>query len=123
MGVVVNIIQIVIGLGILNVWLLRFGKQTPFRGGDATNMKEEFAVYGLPPWAVSAVGFLKISLSILLILGAWVPKFTLPAAVGLAILMLGAVAMHVKVRDPIIKALPALNLLVLCLVVAMTAAQ
>lgn len=118
MVLAMNIIQIVIGLGILNVWLLRFRKETPFRGGNAKNMREEFAVYGLPSWVLNAVGFLKIALSILLILGVWVPKFTVPAAVGLGVLMLGAVLMHVKVRDPIGKALPALNLLVLCLIVA-----
>ncbi|HEY5764475.1 MAG TPA: hypothetical protein VIS30_00470 [Candidatus Deferrimicrobiaceae bacterium] len=35
--------RIVIALGLLNVWLLRAGKPTDWRGGDARNMKEEFA--------------------------------------------------------------------------------
>lgn len=122
MNLAIDVIQIVIGLGILNVWLLRFNKQTPFRGGDARTMTEEFAVYGLPTWVLSVVGFLKISLAVLLILGVWVPNLTVPAAIGLAILMLGAVAMHVKVRDPLMKTLPALNLLLLCIVVAVSAA-
>ena len=30
------------------------------RGGAATNMKEEFQVYGLPEWSVQVVGFLKL---------------------------------------------------------------
>ena len=36
----------------------------------------------------------------------------------LAVLMLGAVSMHVKVRDPLKKTLPSMSVLVLCLVVA-----
>ena len=43
-----SIAQLIIALGILNVWLLRFNKATIYRGGSAKNMKEEFATYGLP---------------------------------------------------------------------------
>jgi hypothetical protein len=42
--------QIVIALGLLNVWLLRAKRPTAYRGGDAQNMKEEFEAYGLPAW-------------------------------------------------------------------------
>jgi uncharacterized membrane protein YphA (DoxX/SURF4 family) len=115
----VKVLQVVIGLGILNVWLVRFGKPTGWRGGHAKNMKEEFEVYGLAPWFLSVVGFLKILLAVLLILGVWLPAVTRYAAFGLAALMLGAVAMHVKVSDPVKKSLPALTVLVLCLIVAL----
>ena len=109
--------RIVIALGLLNVWLLRAGKPTDWRGGDARNMKEEFAAYGLPGWFMGVVGFFKISLAILLLVGIWIPSVTKPAATGIALLMLGAVSMHLKVRDPIKKSLPAFSLLVLSLVV------
>ena len=56
---IVKIIQVVIGLGIYNVWLLRFGRATAYRGGSAKNLREEFAVYGLPSWSVTVIGFLK----------------------------------------------------------------
>ena len=36
--------QWIIGLGVLNVWLLRSRRATAYRGGDATNMQKEFAV-------------------------------------------------------------------------------
>ncbi len=114
----VLVIQIVVALGILNVWLLRFGKSTGWRGGEAKNMKEEFAIYGLPEWSVQAVGFLKILCAVCLIAGIWIPALTQPAAIGLAVLMLGAVAMHFKVKDPLKKSLPALTMLVLCLIIA-----
>ncbi len=118
MELFVKISQLIIGLGLLNVWLLRTGKSTAWRGGDAQNMREEFAVYGLSPAVMKLVGFLKISLGICLILGLWVPNITQPAAIAVAALMLGAVAMHVKVKDPLKSSLPALTLLVLSIVVA-----
>ena len=115
---IVTLIQIVIALIILNVWLLRYGRPTAWRGGDAKNMKEEFRVYGLPVWFLGIVGFLKTLFASLLIIGVWVPSLTKPAAIGLAVLMLGAVAMHLKVKDPVQKSLPALTVLLLCLIVA-----
>jgi hypothetical protein len=36
----------------------------------------------------------------------------------MALLMLGAVVMHMKIRDPLRKALPAMTMLILSLVVA-----
>lgn len=111
--------QLLIALGLLNVWLLRPGKSTGWRGGDAQTMKEEFAVYGLPPWFMGAIGFLKISLALALMVGLWFPEVTQLAAGGIATLMLGAVAMHVKVGDPLKKSLPASSLLALALVVAL----
>ena len=41
METVVQILQIVIALGIFNVWLLRPGQSTGWRGGAARSMKEE----------------------------------------------------------------------------------
>jgi len=114
----VPIVQVVIAVAILNVWLLRHGKATSYRGGNARSLKEEFAVYGLPGWFMGVVGFLKLLLAVLLIAGIWFSPLTKPAAAGMAVLMLGAVSMHVKVKDPLRKALPALGMLVLCLIVA-----
>lgn len=108
-------IQILIALGIYNVWLLRSGKATEWRGGDATSMKEEFAVYGLPSWFVYVVGGLKLLLATALLAGIWFPALVDPAALGMAVLMVGAIAMHIKVSDPLKRSLPALTLLVLSL--------
>ncbi|MDG1896024.1 MAG: DoxX family protein [Fuerstiella sp.] len=110
--------QLTIAVGLLNVWLLRAQKATPYRGGDAKNMQEEFSAYGLPVWFMWAIGLIKVTLAIALIAGLWFTSITKPAAVGLALLMLCAVVMHIKVRDPLKKALPAMSLLILCLTVA-----
>jgi uncharacterized membrane protein YphA (DoxX/SURF4 family) len=118
MDLAVKVIQVVIALGIYNVWLVRFGKSTSWRGGTARNLKEEFEVYGLPGWFMGVVGSLKLLFATLLIAGIWFPEVTRPAAAGMAALMLGAVAMHVKVKDPLMRSLPALTMLVLSLIVA-----
>jgi len=112
------VVQVIIALGILNVWLLRHGKSTSWRGGSARSMKEEFVVYGLPGWFMYFVGFLKLSFAALLIAGIWTPSVTEPAAIGMAVLMFGAVAMHVKVKDPMQKSLPAFCMLLLSVFVA-----
>ena len=36
-----------VSLVVLNVWFFRFNQSTIYRGGNASNMIEEFAVYGL----------------------------------------------------------------------------
>jgi hypothetical protein len=118
MEALIIIIQVLIALGIFNVWLLRYGKTTNWRGGSAKNMKEEFQVYGLPLWFMQAIGSLKILFAASLIAGIWIPALVMPAAMGLAVLMLGAVAMHFKVKDPLQKSIPAFTMLVLSLLVA-----
>ena len=118
MDTAVVIIQAVVALGIFNVWVLRFGKSTDWRGGAAANMKEEFQIYGLPGWSVQVVGSLKLLFAACLVAGIWFQPLTKPAAVGIAVLMLGAVAMHLKVKDPLKKSLPALTMLVLSVIVA-----
>lgn len=111
------ILQILIAFGLLNVWLVRSGRATKYRGSGAQNIKEEFAVYGLPVWFMYIVGFLKISIAIILLISLFVSG--LLAAVGLgallilAILMLGAISMHIKVKDSFIKTLPAIIMFVM----------
>ena len=118
METLVQIFQIVVGCGLLNVWLLRFNKVTAYRGGSASSMLEEFAAYGLPAWSCYLVGFLKVASAFALLAGLFYPVLILPAALVVAALMAGAIAMHVKVGDPFKKSLPALTVLVLTLIIA-----
>ncbi len=110
-----TVAQIVVGLGLLNVWLLRFNQSTAFRGGDARSMKEEFAIYGLPSIVLYLVGGLKIVAAVLLLIGVWIPAVAIPAAAVVSVLMVGAILMHLKVRDPLTKSLPAISVLALSL--------
>jgi uncharacterized membrane protein YphA (DoxX/SURF4 family) len=119
MEILVQICQIIVGCGLLNVWLLRFNKATAYRGATATSMQEEFAAYGLPAWSCYVVGILKVGSAFALLAGL-LPDFSvvvLPAAVIVAVLMAGAVAMHLKVGDPFKKSVPALSVLILCAVI------
>lgn len=108
-----KIFNLIIGFGILNVWLLRFNKETSYRGGNAKTLKQEFEIYGLPEWFFIFVGIVKISLAILLIIGVWFETLTFYSTIGIAILMIGALLMHFKVNDPIKKSLPALSILLM----------
>jgi hypothetical protein len=108
-----NILQVVVGLGLLNVWLVRARSATSYRGGEARNLKEEFAEYGLPAAAFYVVGALKIIAGVILIAGIWLDLPVQLAAGVVAVLMLGAVAMHVKVKDPAMRAVPAFLMLVM----------
>ncbi|NJL31822.1 MAG: DoxX family protein [Phycisphaerales bacterium] len=119
MEIVGLIAQVIVGLGILNVWVLRFNRSTEYRGGTARNMREEFEAYGLPVWFMYAVGALKITLALMLLAGIWIEVLVLPAAMGMAVLMAGAICMHIKVKDAPKKALPATVVLALCILAAL----
>jgi len=86
-------------------------------------MKAEFAFYDLPPWAMYVVGVLKVGVAVCLIAGVWLHRLVFPAAVLLCLLMLGAIAMHVKVRDPLKRALPALGMLALSIAIGLLSMQ
>ena len=108
-----KVAQTAAALWILNVWFLRFYKDTGSRGGDAANMKEEFAEYGMSETAMYAVGATKVSLATLMLIGHKEPRLVRPASAGLAALMLGAIGMHMKVKDPIKRSLPAISVFTL----------
>jgi DoxX-like family len=112
------VLQIIVALGIMNVWLLRSSRATPYRGGSAKTMREEFTAYGLPYWFMCLVGVLKISLALGLLGAIWFRSAAQPAAFGMGALMVGALVMHIKVKDPVKKSLPASAVLAMCLAIA-----
>ena len=105
------ILQLIIAIGLFNVWLFRFNKATAYRGVDSKNMKEEFIAYGLPIWLMYFVGIVKVLIAIMLIVSIWEKQLLLYNLIALAVLMIAAVLMHVKVKDPIKKSYPALSIL------------
>ena len=114
-------LQVIVALGLLNVWLVRASKATPYRGGDAKTIHEEFATYGLPAFMVYVVGGLKVIIALALLAGIWVPSLVAPAAAVLILLMIGAIMMHLKVKDPIKKTVPALLMLVMAIAITLLA--
>jgi len=109
MNLIGKLAQTAAALWILNVWFNRFDKDTGYRGGNASNMKEEFEEYGLSETTMYAVGAAKVSLAGLMLVGHAAPRVVRPASIGLAMFMLGAIGMHVKVGDPVKRYLPALS--------------
>jgi DoxX-like family len=104
-------LQLFVACGLLNVWVFRSHQKTPYRGSNSTSLKNEFAAYGLPLWSFYVVGFIKISSAFLLFLGFWKPFLVLPVAILVFFLMIGAICMHIKVKDSWKKFLPALIML------------
>ena len=96
-----------ISLIVLNVWFFRFNTFTIYRGGNATNMIEEFAVYGFSETVVYIIGGLKILAAFGFFFGFFFEKTILPSVSLMGTLMLGAIIMHFKINDEAIKFLPA----------------
>ncbi len=116
-AVTVNaVLQLIVGLGLLNVWLLRGARRTSYRGGGAQTLREEFAAYQLPTAAFYLVGALKVVAGVILLAGLWWPLPVRAAAGVVAALMVGAILMHVKIKDPVAKSVPAVIMLVMCVV-------
>ncbi len=116
MDYLIWIVKIILFISIVNVWLFRFNKETPWRGGQAKSMKDEFKTYGLSETMMYLIGGLKLVAALLLLISIWVPSLTLYGAGTMAILMVGAIIMHIKVSDPLKKSFPAFSFLVLSLV-------
>jgi|TARA_B100001540_G_scaffold72340_1_gene65311 hypothetical protein len=114
------VLQLIIACVIFSVWLIRPNWETAYRAGNATNIKEEFAVYGLPDWSVYVVGATKIALAIALLAGYWKSELVGPAAISMAILMMGAVICHLRIKeDSLSRAMPASLMLVMSLFVGL----
>ncbi|HSM07029.1 MAG TPA: DoxX family protein [Longimicrobiales bacterium] len=110
---ILTVLQFVVGLGLLNVWLVRAGSTTGYRGGEARTLKEEFQTYGLPDAVFYVVGALKVGAAVVLLAGLWLDLPVRLAAGVVAALMVGALAMHLKVGDPAKKSVPAALMLVM----------
>jgi hypothetical protein len=111
------IIKTIILISILNVWLVKYDKPSRWRGGGADSLQQEFYKYGLSKTMFYIVGFIKIALAIILFVSAFFMSDLLEpiGAYGMAIMMLGAIIMHVRISDPISRNLPAFIFLILSL--------
>ena len=100
-----------IAFGIIYAWTYSFDKPSKFRAGKAKNMKEEFAVYGLPAWSVPIMRVLKLS-GFCPVGRVFLPTRGQTGCGALTVIMFVAVMMHLKLRrDPLVRALPSYLLL------------
>ena len=115
------ILKIIIALGLLNVWVLRFDKITPYRGGDAKNMIEEFKNYGLPSTFMYGVGLFKVLLALFLLVSVFMAdaldKYVSVGLVFLSFVMVGSILMHLRIKDPLKKSMPAILMIIMSVIV------
>ena len=111
-------LKLIVGLSILNVWLIQPNKPSKWRGGDATTITEEFSVYGLSKTFYYIVFAVKVVLAILLLVSIKYDVFSLYSSIGLAALLGGSIAMHLKVKDALFKSFPAFLFMIMNLIIA-----
>tara|TARA_B100001250_G_scaffold397539_1_gene404759 strand:- start:6018 stop:6389 length:372 start_codon:yes stop_codon:yes gene_type:complete len=116
MSQISKILSAVVSFTIINVWLFRANQSTPYRGGNASSLYEEFEVYGLSDYFL-IIGIIKVSLAALLLAGIFYKKLTVFAASGIAIMMLIAAYSHFSVGDEFMKALPSSVMLLSCIII------
>lgn len=117
MNYVIIALKVIVGLSILHVWLGQPKKVTKWRGGNAENLIEEFEVYGLSKSFFYVVGFLKVSLALILLASIQFESLSPIGSIGLAVLLFGSIIMHYKVKDELYKSIPSLTFFVMNLII------
>jgi hypothetical protein len=100
MEVFVGVFKVIVPVSIFFVWVVRY-----------QNIIEEFDSYGLPIWTRDLVGISKLTCAVM-VASSNLDLVKLGAA-GITVLMLAALLIHLKVKNPLKKMLPALSLMVL----------
>ena len=113
MEILINILKLIVAFTLINVWLFRFNQPTAYRGCNSKNMIEEFAEYGLSKWMLYLVGSMKILIAVLIIYSIFNEDILFYISSILAVLMIGAIFMHMRIKDPIYKSIPALSILLI----------
>tara|TARA_Y100000389_G_scaffold42341_1_gene37040 strand:- start:4929 stop:5297 length:369 start_codon:yes stop_codon:yes gene_type:complete len=102
--VAIEALKIIAAVSVYYVWVVRY-----------ENIKKEFKTYNLPNTLRDLIGILKISFTVMLQFDD--NNLVIIGAFGIIVLMLGAVATHVKVKNPIKDVLPALTMLSIGLII------
>ncbi len=100
-------LQALVAASVFFVWVVRYA-----------NIVQEFQQYGLPDWLRDLVGILKMTFSLMLLIGIERGLFAVTGGLGIALLMAAALVTHLRVKNPIFKMLPALTLLIFSMVIA-----
>lgn len=101
--------QALVAVSIFFVWVVRYD-----------NIVAEFKEYGLPEWLRDLVGILKLTFSVLLLIGIERPVFAVIGGGGIALLMAAAFVTHSRRNTPFPKRMPCLTLMALSIIIAWT---
>ena len=102
--IIVDALKIIAGVAIFFVWVVRYD-----------NIKKEFVDYNLPEWLRDLVGILKISFAIMLQFQNG--ELIMIGAVGIVVLMSGAVVTHIKIKSNLRNILPSITMLTIGLII------
>lgn len=105
-------VQVLIAVSVFFVWIFRYG-----------NVTKEFKLFGLSDVTRNLVGASKMALATLLVVSIWYPPVLTAAAFLMGLFMVAAQFFHFKVKNPFIKHVPSLVLLLLCALIVATTAQ
>ena len=100
-------LQALVAASVFFVWVVRYA-----------NIIQEFKQYGLPDWLRDLVGILKMTFSLMMLIGIERGPFAVAGGIGIAVLMGAAFVTHLRVKNPVFKMLPSLTLLVFSVVIA-----
>ncbi|WP_411275581.1 DoxX family protein [Daejeonella sp.] len=100
--------QLIVAISVAYVWIFRYDV-----------IITEFKQFGLSDLTRTFTGAFKISLATLLVAGIWFHELTPIPALLMGLCMLAAQYFHFKVKNPFVKHLPSLILLILCVFIAL----
>jgi Flp pilus assembly protein TadB len=107
-----SLAQVALSLSVAYVWIFRY-----------ENVVKEFKQFGLSNLIRNFVGVSKIALATLLVAGLWYSSLVFIPSLLMGMFMLAAQYFHFKTKNPFIKHLPSLLLLVLCAIIAIGSNQ
>jgi hypothetical protein len=106
------IAQIIVATSVSYIWIFRYDV-----------IIKEFKDFGLSDFTRTFVGASKISIATLLIAGIWYPSLIPIPSILMGSFMLAAQFYHFKIKNPFIKHLPSLILLILCSLIALVSME
>jgi hypothetical protein len=101
-------LQALVATSIFFVWVVRYA-----------NTVEEIRQYQLPDWLRDLVGILKLTFSVLLLIGIERLPLAVLGGIGITTLMGAAVFTHLRVKNPVFKMLPSLTLMAMSAAIAL----
>lgn len=105
----INLAQMVLALSVAYVWIYRYD-----------NVVKEFRQFGLNDLTRNFVGTTKIALATLLLAGIWYPSLVQIPSLLMGLFMISAQYFHFKIKNPFIKHLPSIILLILSAIIAIS---
>ncbi|MEM7385458.1 MAG: DoxX family protein, partial [Verrucomicrobiota bacterium] len=100
-------LQTLVTASIFFVWVVRYD-----------NIVSEFKEYGLPDWLRDLVGILKLTFSVMLLIGIQRHVFAVVGGIGIAVLMAAAFVTHARSKTSHSKRMPCVALLVISIFIA-----